>query len=600
VDDASVSPGTPAGKRLLPAVAGDVGAKNAASSSSCAQPPAKKARVQQQHTTVLAAAPRALSSPSPDELARRWLPVRVMELARKAPVSGAAIALTTYVVTGQAGAGAFGVVSRAVNASSGQKVVIKTLQPDCTYDEFLHELTILSSLAHGNLVELVDVQIEGAKRSFVLTDAGVSLRAHLTTVGVFPNAVASQVLGQMASGLDYLHKHAVIHGDLKPPNVCFDVTPGRIRITDLGSAVIALPGYRSERPREEVMACGLEYGTIWYRAIEVLLGCASYAFGVDCWSLGCMLPELITGEVLCRTSSSISTIFTIISLLGSPLEADLSYCQTLPLWSQQWPKVREGQLMQRLAGRLSGENVLLVQALLVFRPAERADAAQVVRLCQEIESGSFSAGAKNANTESASAVASAAADTTAATKAPAVGTGIGSSTIAADIPAGSTLSTSSMQLVSRGDQTTFSGHRGAFNLVEGALSEDVLQWLRTSEIFTTAIPDWWSFKLPKKGKGYRSEAGLKLEVLGHLGSDGDSARPGLSLFGLDTAQPHFRRWRAWVKAFKQVNKKTFLAMQKDMRRRLQALSDSALGDNGRFLLEEDILSWVADLGPRLG
>ena len=36
--------------------------------------------------------------------------------------------------------------------------------------------------------------------------------------------------------------------------------------------------------------------TRWYRAPEILLGSSKYTKGVDMWSLGCILAEMIAGE----------------------------------------------------------------------------------------------------------------------------------------------------------------------------------------------------------------------------------------------------------------------------------------------------------------
>jgi serine/threonine protein kinase len=34
--------------------------------------------------------------------------------------------------------------------------------------------------------------------------------------------------------------------------------------------------------------------TLWYRAPELLLGSASYSFGVDVWSVACIIAEIVT------------------------------------------------------------------------------------------------------------------------------------------------------------------------------------------------------------------------------------------------------------------------------------------------------------------
>lgn len=48
-----------------------------------------------------------------------------------------------------------------------------------------------------------------------------------------------------------------------------------------------------------------EIETLWYRSPEVLLGIKEYALGVDTWPLGCIMAELVTGEVLFRGDSEI-------------------------------------------------------------------------------------------------------------------------------------------------------------------------------------------------------------------------------------------------------------------------------------------------------
>ncbi len=39
--------------------------------------------------------------------------------------------------------------------------------------------------------------------------------------------------------------------------------------------------------------------TRWYRAPEILLGSNKYTKGVDMWSLGCILAEMIAGDIMC-------------------------------------------------------------------------------------------------------------------------------------------------------------------------------------------------------------------------------------------------------------------------------------------------------------
>ena len=51
--------------------------------------------------------------------------------------------------------------------------------------------------------------------------------------------------------------------------------------------------------------------TLYYRAIEVLLGQKAYSKAIDMWSVGCILVELMTKKVLFKERSEINMIKTI-------------------------------------------------------------------------------------------------------------------------------------------------------------------------------------------------------------------------------------------------------------------------------------------------
>jgi serine/threonine protein kinase len=58
--------------------------------------------------------------------------------------------------------------------------------------------------------------------------------------------------------------------------------------------------------------------TLWYRAPELLLGNPNYGPGVDMWSLGCIIVELIQKRPLFPASTEADLINMIYSLLGTP------------------------------------------------------------------------------------------------------------------------------------------------------------------------------------------------------------------------------------------------------------------------------------------
>ena len=57
--------------------------------------------------------------------------------------------------------------------------------------------------------------------------------------------------------------------------------------------------------------------SIFYRSPEVLLG-NNYDYAVDVWSLGCILVEIHTGQILFQGSNEIEQMNKIVEVLGMP------------------------------------------------------------------------------------------------------------------------------------------------------------------------------------------------------------------------------------------------------------------------------------------
>ena len=58
--------------------------------------------------------------------------------------------------------------------------------------------------------------------------------------------------------------------------------------------------------------------TRWYRAPEVLLGAPRYTAGVDLWSAGCILGELLSGRPLFPGASTMDQLARIVAVTGRP------------------------------------------------------------------------------------------------------------------------------------------------------------------------------------------------------------------------------------------------------------------------------------------
>jgi polo-like kinase 1 len=91
---------------------------------------------------------------------------------------------------------------------------------------------------------------------------------------------------QLVNSLQYLHKHLVIHRDLKLGNLFLDADM-RIKVGDFGLAA------KLESPDERRMTV---CGTPNYIAPELLEGKKGHSFEVDIWSTGVIMYTLLVGK----------------------------------------------------------------------------------------------------------------------------------------------------------------------------------------------------------------------------------------------------------------------------------------------------------------
>ncbi|OAY63400.1 putative serine/threonine-protein kinase dyrk2 [Ananas comosus] len=112
---------------------------------------------------------------------------------------------------------------------------------------------------------------------------------------------------QCLEALQFLHGLGLIHCDLKPENILVkSYSRCEVKVIDLGSSCFEtdhLCSYVQSRS---------------YRAPEVILG-LPYDKKIDIWSLGCILAELCTGNVLFQNDSPATLLARVIGIIG-PIE----------------------------------------------------------------------------------------------------------------------------------------------------------------------------------------------------------------------------------------------------------------------------------------
>uniref|UniRef100_G1QNP0 mitogen-activated protein kinase n=1 Tax=Nomascus leucogenys TaxID=61853 RepID=G1QNP0_NOMLE len=153
------------------------------------------------------------------------------------------------------------------------------------------------------------------------------LNAVIRKGGLLQDVHVRSIFYQLLRATRFLHSGHVVHRDQKPSNVLLDANC-IVKLCDFGLArsLGDLPEGPEDQPLTEYVA------TRWYRAPEVLLSSHRYTLGVDMWSLGCILGEMLRGRPLFPGTSTLHQLELILDTIPPPSEEDLlalgSGCRT--------------------------------------------------------------------------------------------------------------------------------------------------------------------------------------------------------------------------------------------------------------------------------
>lgn len=120
---------------------------------------------------------------------------------------------------------------------------------------------------------------------------GKTLQRMVEESGPLSLELACEYVAQAAEGLEYAHRHNVIHCDIKPANLMVD-QKGLVRVLDLGLALHADAWWESlsETHREQLLS------TANYLSPEQVVDNHQVDFRTDIYNLGCTLYFLLTAH----------------------------------------------------------------------------------------------------------------------------------------------------------------------------------------------------------------------------------------------------------------------------------------------------------------
>jgi eukaryotic-like serine/threonine-protein kinase len=220
-----------------------------------------------------------------------------------------------YQVAEFIGKGGMALVFRAVDLRTGHDVAVKILRPEFNDDaEFLgrfeREAMAASKMSHHNIVNLLDVGVEGDCRYLVMEYVrGKTLKDVITEKGKLPPAISAQIAIRILSALQHAHSNGIIHRDIKPQNILVH-SEGLIKVADFGIARVA--GSNTISRVDSVM------GSVHYFSPEQARGEDVSAVS-DLYSVGIVMYEMLTGHVPFEGDSPVAIAMQHISSVPKPI-----------------------------------------------------------------------------------------------------------------------------------------------------------------------------------------------------------------------------------------------------------------------------------------
>uniref|UniRef100_A0A2P2JH56 Protein kinase domain-containing protein n=2 Tax=Rhizophora mucronata TaxID=61149 RepID=A0A2P2JH56_RHIMU len=274
------------------------------------------------------------------------------------------------------GQGTYSNVYKARDTLTGKIVALKKVRFDNLEPESVkfmaREILILRRLDHPNVVKLEGLATSRMSCSLYLVFeymehdlAGLAASPSIK----FTEPQVKCYMHQLLSGLEHCHDRHVLHRDIKGSNLLIG-HDGILRIADFGLASFFDPNHKQPMTSRVV--------TLWYRPPELLLGATDYSVGVDLWSAGCILAELLAGKPIMPGRTEVEQLHKIFKLCGSPSDEYWKKSK-LPHATIFKPQQSYKRCIQETFKDFPSSSLPLIETLLAIDPAERQTATAALR-----------------------------------------------------------------------------------------------------------------------------------------------------------------------------------------------------------------------------
>jgi serine/threonine protein kinase len=212
--------------------------------------------------------------------------------------------IRSYRILNIIGNGSYGTVYKAEHVPTKKLVALKDINiSELSTDEIdrlINEISIQKCNTSDYIIKYYDSFVDN-EHVYIISELAINgdLQTLIRKKHIFTDSFISKIIIEISLGLNYLHKHNIIHRDLKTSNIFFN-DKWNVKIGDLGIAKF----FNRYKFSSSLV------GSPCYMSPE-MYDTNGYDEKVDMWSLGCILYNMLTLEHPFKATNIIQLVYII-------------------------------------------------------------------------------------------------------------------------------------------------------------------------------------------------------------------------------------------------------------------------------------------------